>query len=48
MRPDCDLITALGHLAKCAIAFFGLTMLAQPRQFSGAPDKKPSHIDLIP
>lgn len=48
MRPDCDLITALGHLTKCAIAFFGLTMLAQPRQFSGAPDKKPSHIDLIP
>lgn len=48
MRPDCDLITALGHLAKCSIAFFGLSMLAQLDKFSGAPAKKSSHIDLIP
>jgi hypothetical protein len=48
MRPDCDLITALGHLAKCSIAFFGLSMLTQLHKFSGAPAKNPSHIDPIP
>lgn len=28
IRPDCDLITALGHLIKCTFAFVGLCILA--------------------
>ena len=48
MRPDCDLITGLGHLVKCTFAFIGLSLLAERRQFLGTAAKKTTNTGLIP
>lgn len=37
IRPDCDLITALGHLFKCTFVFIGLAILAPRGRLSKGP-----------
>ncbi len=39
IRPDCDLITGMGHLVKCFLAFFVLSLLTSKRSVSNVPPR---------
>lgn len=46
IRPDCDLVTGLGHLIKCFFAFFALSFLTATQRVSKGAFEQPSKIDL--